>query len=82
MRIFKVYGNETFPEQGALVEIFPNDEYECILIGDEYHEHISDMVVGFYKALSHLKITFSWEYELINPSHPMFEALDFYEEQD
>lgn len=82
MRIFKVYENATFPEQGALVEILPNDEYKCILNGDEYHEHISDMIAGFYEALSHLKITFSWEYESINPSHPMFESLDFYEEQD
>lgn len=73
-----IYRNGTYDEQIALV----NEETgEAYIIGDDYHEKASDKIEGYLLALKNEGIyTQEVEEVEIQPSHPMFKKLYFYEE--
>ena len=77
MKKLKVYINETFEEEKALVDLAT---METLVKGDYYHDKIDVKVEGLLKGFELAGIDYQVSEEIINPKHLMFDKLGFYED--
>lgn len=77
MKKLKVYINETFEEEKALVDLATMETLEK---GDYYHNKIDTRIEGLLKGLQIAGVHYNVTEETINPEHPMFDKLGFYED--
>lgn len=75
---FKIYKNETFEEENALVN---EETKEVVLKGDYYHDKIDSKIEGFFDGLEFCKMDYEIEEEWIDSSHTMFNEIGFYNDE-
>ena len=70
---FQVLVNKEFEDDKALVKIGDDETIEVVMQGDHYHDHIDNMIEGFFLGLSYAGIEFIQLDSLgVNEDYPLF----------